>query len=210
LYVAALFLLDGVGRSATLNFFGQRSAEYFYFYWLSDVVLALGAFLLVCAFFYRACAREEKMWQILRLALVAVFVLVLGYSALSLTTRYTQLYTTTFIIEFSQNLYFTCLVLNTMLYVMMQQFAIDDDELGLFVCGLGMQFAGEAANLALYHLVSHDSFARHFFGFLNPLFTLGMLLIWIYAVVKLPRTVPVGSKAGEEIALLESMADKVV
>jgi hypothetical protein len=39
-----------------------------------------------------------------------------------------------------------------MLYVMLQQLAIDDDELGLLVCGMGVQFAGEAAWFALLAL----------------------------------------------------------
>jgi hypothetical protein len=206
LYVAALFLLDGVARSAWLSFFGAKSTEYFYFYWLTDVGLTLGAFLLVCAFFRRACSREDKMWGFVRLLLVSVFVLVLGVSALKLTSHYSHL-TTTFIIEFGQNLYFSCLVLNTMLYVMMQQFALDDDELGLLVCGLGVQFAGEAAGLALCHLTSGQPFAKLLFSFLNPACTLGMLLTWIYAITKTPQTVPVGSKLGKQVTLLEAVAD---
>ena len=62
LYVGMLFALDGVARAAVLNYFGQKSNQYSYFYWLTDVALALGAFLLICGFFRRACAREEKMW----------------------------------------------------------------------------------------------------------------------------------------------------
>ncbi|HXW16135.1 MAG TPA: hypothetical protein VEN79_16630 [Terriglobia bacterium] len=206
LYVAALFLLDGVARSASLSFFGVKSTQYFYFYWLTDVVLALGAFLLVYAFFRRACAQEDKMWRFVRLVLVSVFVLVLGVSALKLTSHYSHL-TTTFITEFSQDLYFSCLVLNTMLYVMIQQFAIDDEELGLLVCGVGVQFAGGAAGLALIHLTTGQGFARQFFGLLNPACTLGMLLIWIYAIVKVPQAVPVRSRVGKNAALLEAIAD---
>jgi membrane-associated HD superfamily phosphohydrolase len=204
LYVAALFMLDGVARSAVLNFFGQASRQYNYFYWLTDVVLAIGAFLLTCAFFRRAFAQEEKMWRVVRLALVSVFVLVLGISALSLTRNYAHLYTL-FIVEFSQNLYFSCLVLNTLLYVMMQQLAIDDDELGLLVCGMGVQFAGEAACLALFHLTVGEHFARVIFSFVNPACTLGMLLIWIYAIVKVPEAVPVPSQVGKQAALAEAL-----
>ncbi|MBZ5668168.1 MAG: hypothetical protein LAO04_00335 [Acidobacteriia bacterium] len=206
LYVTLLFGLDGVARPAVLNYFGRTSVQYAYFYWLTDVVLALGAFLVICSFFQRACAREEKLWRFVRLLLFLVFVLVGAISALSLTRNYTQLFTS-FIIEFSQNLYFTCLVLNTLLYVMIQQLAIDDDELGLLVCGIGVQFAGEAAALALYHVTLGENFARLLFNFLNPACTLGMLLIWVYAIGKTPQAAPARSRAGEDAALAEAIAD---
>jgi len=206
LYVASLFLLDGVARSASLSYFGQSSAQYYYFYWVTDFALALGAFLLVCGFFRRACYKDEKRWSMIRLALISVFVIVLGVSALSLTHNYANLYTL-FMIEFSQNLYFTCLVLNTFLYVMIQQLEIEDDELGLLVCGLGVQFAGEAAGLALFHVTLGGNFARIFFGLLNPACTLGMLLIWIYAIGKTSQEVPVSSELGNKVRLVEAVAD---
>jgi len=206
MYVGALFLLDGVARSASFSFFGQGSTQYYYFYWVTDVMLALGAFLLVCGFFHRACAQDEKRWAFVRLLLVSVFTIVLGVSALSLTRNYAHLYTM-FIIEFSQNLYFSCLVLNTLLYVMIQQLEIEDDELGLLVCGLGVQFAGEAAGLALVHVTWGGAFATILFGYLSPICTLGMLSIWIYAIGKAPQEVPVPSKLGKKAALLEAVAD---
>jgi hypothetical protein len=206
LYVVCLFLLDGVGRNAVVNYFGLRSVQYAYFYWLSDVVLAMCAFLLICSFFHRACAQEEKMWRFVRTLLVCVFVLVLGISALALTRHYSQLYTA-FIVEFSQNLYFSCLVLNTLLYVMIQQFAIDDDELGLLVGGIGVQFAGEAACLALLHLTSGENFARVLAMLLPPACTLGMLSIWIYAISKTPEAVTVRTQVDKRAALLHAVAD---
>jgi len=206
LYVAALFMLDGLARSASFSYFGQGSTQYYYFYWVTDVALALGAFLLVCNFFHRACAHEDKMWKFVRLALVLVFVFVLAYSALKLTSNYSHLYTV-FIIEFSQNLYFTCLVLNTLLYVMMQQLVIDDDELGLLVCGLGVQFAGEAAGLALIHVTLRENFSVLLFSVLNPVCTLGMLSIWIYAITRTPQEVPARSKVGNQEGLLQAVAD---
>ncbi|MGD1156341.1 MAG: hypothetical protein ABSA41_10975 [Terriglobia bacterium] len=206
LYVTLLFCLDGVARPAVLNYFGRASVQFAYFYWLTDVVLAMGAFLLICSFFRRACTREQKLWRFVRLLLVFVFVLVAAISALALTRHYSQLYTG-FIVEFSQNLYFSCLVLNTMLYLMIQQLAIDDDELGLLVCGMGVQFAGEAAGLALYHVTLGENFARLVFSFLNPACTLGMLSIWAYAIVKMPQAAPVRLQAGKNAALAEAIAD---
>jgi len=206
LYVTLLFGLDAVARPVVLNYFGPASVQYAYFYWLSDVVLATGAFLLICNFFRRACKLEERLWRFVRLLLVFVFVLVAAISALTLTRHYTQLYTT-FIVEFSQNLYFSCLVLNTMLYLMIQQLAIEDDELGLLVCGMGVQFAGEAACLALLHLTSGGMFARVVAMVLPPACTLGMLATWTYAIVKTPQEVPVRAHVGKQAALVEVVAD---
>lgn len=185
LYVSGLFIVDAVARPAVLNLFGFGSPQYSYFYWLTDVVLALGAFLLICAFFRRACAHEEKMWQFTRLVLIFVFVLAVAVSALFLTRNYKELFSR-FIIEFSQTLYFACLVLNTLLYVMIQQLSIDDEELGFLVCGFGVQFAGEAACLALINLTFADNLPRFLLSLLGPACTLGMLLIWMYAIVKTP------------------------
>lgn len=205
LYVLLLFVVDGVARAAVLHYFGLESTQYRYFYWLTDVVLALGAFLLICAFFWRACAREDKLWAFTRLLLVFAFILVLGISALFLSRGYTHLFTH-FIIEFSQNLYFTCLVLNTLLYVMIQQLSIDDEELGFLVCGIGVQFAGEAACLALLRLTFAENLPRVLLSLLGPTCTLGMLLIWSYAIVKKPEAVPVRSLVGKQAALAEAVS----
>ena len=93
LYVFGFFVVDGVARPVVLHYFGFVIPQYSYFYWLTDVVLVLGAFLLICSFFRRACAREEKMWGFTRSLLVFAFVLVLAISALFLTRNYTQLFT---------------------------------------------------------------------------------------------------------------------
>jgi len=209
LYVTLLFALDGVARPAVFNYFGVssvRSHQYYYFYWLTDVVLAVGAFLLTCSFFRRACKHEEKLWRFVRVMLFFVPPLVVAISVLALSRNYDHLFTK-FMPEFSQNLYFSCLVLNTLLYLMIQQLAVDDDELGLLVCGMGVQFAGEAAGLALFNLTSGDSFARVLAPVLLPACTLGMLLIWIYAVVKVPEAVPVRSLAGRQAAMAEAISD---
>jgi hypothetical protein len=206
MYVASMFLLDGVARSATLSFFGQRSTQYFYFYWVTDVCLALGAFVLVCSFFRRACAKDMERWAMARNLLISVFAIVVVVSYLSISRHYSNL-STFFIIEFSQNLYFSCLVLNTLLYVMIQQLEIEDDELSLLVCGLGVQFAGEAAGLALVHVTLGETFSRILFSVLNPFCTLGMLAIWIYAIGKTPQTASVQAKVGGEGRLAQAVAE---
>lgn len=188
LYLAAMLLIDGVGRRYVFHQYGYNSLEYFYFYWLTDTALALGAFLLIYAFFRRACANEDrKLWRHVRLLLVLVFVLVLGISTLSISKNYDHLFSM-FMFKFQQNLYFTCLVLNTLLYIMMQQRDSEDSELGLLVCGMGLQFAGPAASFALKSLTPTSGFTEMLMDFIGPLCTLGMLLIWSYAVTRKPAT----------------------
>lgn len=188
LYLAAILLIDGVGRRYVFHHYGYNSLEYFYFYWLTDTVFALGAFLLISAFFRRACANQDrKVWHHVRLLLVLVFLLILGMSTFALSRNYDHLFSM-FMFEFQQNLYFTCLVLNTLLYIMVQKMDSEDCELGFLVCGMGVQFAGPAASFALKSLTPTSGVTTKVMDFVVPVCTLGMLLIWTYAVTRKPVT----------------------
>ena len=186
LYVLLLFASDGVGRPFFLYRYGIKSYQYTYFYWLTDVLLTLSAFVLICAFFRRACAQQEKRWGALRLLLTLVFLLVLGISCVSLSRNYKHLFSH-FIVEFQQNLYFACAVLNTLLYIMMQQIDCADDELGFLVCGLGIQYAGPAAGLALVYVTHLGQYASFLFTYLSPLCADGMVAVWLYAMTRAPK-----------------------
>ena len=72
---------------------------------------------------------------------------------------------------------------------------------------MGLQFAGEAAGLALVHVTSGENFARLIFSVLNPACTLGMLLIWIYAITRAPQAVAVHSRGSKQAVFLEAVAD---
>jgi len=196
IYVACLFLTDSVSRAYVLYRYGFNSPQYAYFFWLTDVLLTLAAFLLVCAFFRRASLQEKKMWHTLHPMLVFVFILVLGLSFVSLSHNYHNLFSR-FIVEFQQNLYFACLVLTTLLYLLLQQRQSADEQLILLVTGMGIQFAGPAANFALVYLTPGQRFASNLYTYIGPLCTLGMLLTWFYAVAWLPEAVPMRARAGE-------------
>ena len=142
------------------------------------------------------------MWRHIRLLLTLVLILVAGVSWFSLTQHYQQLFPR-FIIEFEQNLYFTCLVLNTLLFILIRKLELADGELTLLVGGLGIQFAGPAANFALVHLTQGSGVGNVLYTYVGPLCTLGMLSTWFIAVARVPRTVRVpelGSQAAEMTA----------
>jgi len=180
-YVLSL-LAAAVSRAITLCKYGITSRQYFYVYWSTDFLLVTAAFLLVCLLFRRACFRQEKLWRFVRLLLAFVFVLVVGVSGLILSHKYSDLFPY-FVFEFNQNIYFACLVLNTLLYLLLQHIESVDDQLGLLVCGVGIQFAGPAATLALVHLTTGEHFAQWLNSLTIPLCTLAMLLVWAYAIV---------------------------
>ena len=185
-YLSLLLAVDGIARPYVLYRYGYTSSQYAYFYWLTDVLLVLAAFLLVCMFFRRACVHEPRMWHFIRLLLTLVFALTLLVSFFSISRRYDgNLAPLT--MEFRQNLYFTCLVLNTLLYILIQKIESVDDELTLLVCGMGLQFAGPAANFALAHLTPGQNFYDLLYPYVGPLCTLGMLLTWFYALVRVPQ-----------------------
>jgi hypothetical protein len=178
-YLLSLLAVDEVVRRYFFHRYGLNSLAYAYSFWLTDVLLALEAFGLICIFFRRACVPE--WWRVLRLSLTAVFILVTAISYLSLSHHKHNLLHD-FIYEFEQNLFFTCLVLNTLLFVMLQRMEGADQELGLLVCGMGIQFAGPAAGLALVHVTQGWPAAYSLLGHAMPVCTLGMLLVWLYAI----------------------------
>ena len=181
-YLSSLLAAE-VARACVLHAYGLKSRQYSDVYWRTDFLVVISLFILVCLFFRRACLHQEKMWRYLRLWLTFICLLVVGISGLLFSHQYGNLFTD-FVVEFNQNLYFTCLVLNTLLYLLLQQIDSADDQLGLLVCGVGIQFAGPAATLALVHLTTGGGFAQSLAYFTIPLCTLGMLLVWAYAIVR--------------------------
>jgi hypothetical protein len=188
LYLIASLGLNGA-RYYTLYHYGLASREYAYSYWTTDLLLVLAAFLLVSAFFRRACSENGKMWRHVRLLLVTVLILVLCISIVSLSHHTGGIFTF-FIVEFQQNLYFACLVLNTLLYLLVVKMEVADDRLGLLVCGLGIEFAGPAAGLAFYYLTGGDQ-GRLIGVYFVPLCDVGMILTWFYAIARVPRVASV-------------------
>jgi hypothetical protein len=190
-YLLSFAAVDLAVRPYFLYHYGLDSLAYAYCYWLTDALLALEAFGLMCIFFRRAC--PPKLWDVLRLALPLAFILVAAISCRSLSIHKNTLLHD-FIYEFEQILFFTCLVLNTLLYVMLTQTESADSELGLLVCGMGILFAGPSAALALVHVTFAGSFSVWLLAHVMPLCTLGMLLVWLYAITathkEATRTLP--------------------
>jgi hypothetical protein len=195
-YVAALFGVDAVGRGWVLQHYGATSAAYYYAYWLTDLLLALGVFLLVCSFFRRACQDHQEVWAFVRPTLTLVLVLVIVVSAVALRANFQNLFSS-YIYEFNQDLYFVCLVLNTVLYLMLQRFRRGQDPLNLLVCGLGVQLAGPTAGIALVYLMGNQGVSRVVVVYLSSICFVVMMLIWSYAIARMPSEIPGTGSTGQ-------------
>ena len=189
-YVAALFGVDAVGREWVLQHYGDGSA-YYYSYWLTDLLLALGVFLLVCTFFRRACQGQEQVWAFVRPTLRFVLILVTVVSVVSLRANFRNLISY-YIYDFTQDLYFVCLVLNTVLYLMLQRFKRGHEPLNLLVCGLGVQLAGQTVGSAFGSLLGSGKILTY----LSPLCFLAMMVIWLYAFARIPAEAPGSGATG--------------
>ena len=187
IYAVLFLLIDAVARPYFLYSYGFTSREYVYCYWSTDVLIEFAAFLLVCSFFKRALRDDRERWLLVRRVLGSAFVLVFAVSVFSIFRNSGHLIGAHFIIEFQQNLYFAVLVLNSMLYIMMQQLDSHDEELSMLVCGLGILTAGPAACFALVHLTPGLSSSRALLGVILQFGALGMLLTWIYAVGRMAQ-----------------------
>ncbi|HEX5481928.1 MAG TPA: hypothetical protein VFZ08_04810 [Terriglobia bacterium] len=191
LYVTGYVIIDAVLRPGVLNYYGFKSVQYQYCYWITDVALTLGAFLLIAAFFRRVCKAKRETWSMVRSMLAAVFVLIAVISYFALINHYDHLFSR-FIVEFQQNLYFACLVLNTLLYIVLQQTDSANEELSFLVLGLGIEFAGSAASMALMYLTPGGQDAGILAAFAAQICNLGMFLTWFYAITQATKkkTVP--------------------
>jgi hypothetical protein len=184
-FYLAVSLGVGVARTCALNYYGFSSSKYGYCYWTTDLLLVLAAFVLVVSFFRRACSENREMWQFVRMLLTAVIVAIGVISYFSLASHHDNFFSI-FIIEFSQNLYFASLVLTTLLYLMTLRMEIADERLGMIVCGLGIEFAGPAASLALFYLTNGEWVSRIIGVYFIPLCDIGMILTWFYAISRVP------------------------
>lgn len=197
LFVLTLFAIDAGVRPLSLIRYGQGSTEYFDLYWLTELILTFAAFSLIYAFFRNALQHRE-VWKTIRPALAIVLALELGVSSAAFLQHYHQhqLFTR-FVYDFSQDLYFTCVVLNTALYLTLAWFKNRDELLHLLVCGLGIQYAGPAAAAAVAYL-THNGYALKY---LSPVCAVLMLCIWIYAVARQPRATAGISSGGGPLAM---------
>ncbi len=168
--------------------YGPQSRQYAIGYWITDYVLVLAVFLLIASFFRRVCAKRPEVWRRIWLTLVAVLIMT-GAVSFGIVAARGHSFFPYFVIEFQQDLYFACLVLTTVLYLMVVKFDHGDDQLGLLVTGLGMMFAGSAASYALFIAGGRGPLYGILTGYIPQISDIAMLAVWFYAAARMPKYV---------------------
>lgn len=186
IYLFLFLLLDGLARYYTLFHYGFRSLAYFEVYCLTDVILTVAAFALICALVRRACASNKKVWHNLRPLLGLLFFLLVAGSYFMIASNHGLRYPE-FVVRFQRNTYLACLVLTALLYIVVQRSGVRDEELAMLVFGMGILLAGPVAALALFKLFAQSDFVNVLINHVDQACMLGMLLTWWYAITRLPH-----------------------
>jgi len=169
-FAVALVVVDAVVRPLCEQWYGTTSRVFFYTYWISDVVLLVLLFGVVCSFFPRS-VRWVMLGFFAGMCALAAAVLRFGFSQIAASGNL-------FIYAFEQILYMCCLALDTALLVVGRCRGQCGISLRLFVSGIGIQTAGAAVILACWvYQYPKDNGSLDYL----PLATMLMLAAWLLA-----------------------------
>lgn len=168
-----------VVRYQALSRYGLRSSEYTYCYYYSDAILTIFLYLaLITLYLYvfdeMKAEKYVRLAAILLLAGTALFsYLVVQQSALRMATS--------FVYEFSQNLYFVGLVLTYVLWGAILKLRETRTQLIQLVLSLGVYFSAFAATFALENMFPNFQSVTY----IAPVFGCLLPLAWAYAFLRL-------------------------
>ena len=182
LFLSAYFLLD-LGSSAVryffLNKFGQRSAEYSYAYFYTDLLLTLALYVALISLYSRVFGelrfnRHVRFGAVLLLLGTAVF-------SYAVVVQSEHRLTSEFAYELSQNLYFVGLVLTYILWGAVLKLRETRTRLVQFILALGLYFSAYAACYALTNLSSQYLLVQYMSGAIGCLLPLAWTVtMWRY------------------------------
>jgi hypothetical protein len=178
LYMLFSFVVSVV-RYQALSQYGLRSSEYTYCYYYSDAILTIFLYLaLITLYLYvfdeMKAEKYVRLAAILLLAGTALFsYLVVQQSALRMATS--------FVYEFSQNLYFVGLVLTYVLWGAILKLRETRTQLIQLVLSLGVYFSAFAATFALENMFPNFQSVTY----IAPVFGCLLPLAWAYAFLRL-------------------------
>jgi len=148
-----------------------------------------------------------RRWAFLfRLALIAV----MSYAFVS---RYLpNLYRRELFLELQRNLYFTSTALTILVWITLERLRLRDLQLRVVVCGIGVSSALQACAGILMSGAPGNGLGgiKYIFRRTGPVATSAMLLVWVYAIMRLPTFPHAGFDENESYPVEKGLAPVMV
>src|SRR5208283_380211 len=141
-----------IGRFLILWSYGQRSPQYMYSYYYSDVLLTLALFVALISL-YSHVLRELRAGEYVKWGAVFLLLGTAGFSY-AVVAQSAERLSTSFAYELSQNLYFVGLVLTYILWGAVLKLRETRTRPVQIILSLGLYFSAYAASYALLNLAS--------------------------------------------------------
>jgi len=148
-----------IGRFFFLSSYGQSSDQYMYFYYYSDALLTLALFVALISL-YSHVFGELRAGDYVRWGAVLLLLGTAGFSY-AVVVQSTARFSTRFVYELSQNLYFVGLVLTYILWGAVLKLRETRTRVVQIILSLGLYFSGYAASYALMNFSGKFSIIRY-------------------------------------------------
>jgi hypothetical protein len=184
-------LICSAFRQRVLYVYGFKSPEYFYTYFLTDLLLSVMFFMAILSVF-DIMLRDSPIRTQARVAFVICFAVVATLSYFAISNSISQFYKH-YIIEFQQNIKFTSVVLTTLMCIGLAHLRVKDPRLRVLVSGLGALAGMQAAFYALQGILQTNlseqnyAAASEILRRIPPLACITMLGLWCSALVRVPE-----------------------
>jgi hypothetical protein len=172
---ALLFLFtDLVARPTVLRRYGYVSIGYSYFYWASDMVLCLGAYLALFSVCRRTFGGSRRLWSYIRTLLIGSLIVAVALSAVQSSALprilFFELEENVFLLLFAQSL-LLCLFL-----------ARSGNSAGLkwLAFGLWLQMATPGLSVLLARFGMYSSSSFRYISWTSSYFVVG---VWLYVII---------------------------
>ena len=175
------FFLMNLSRFVVCIRYGFGSSEYVYFYYYSDALGTIFLYFSVMAF-YQLVFEQIGVSKYVRGLSIALLTGTAWFSYMVVNQHSTQ-FTTRFVVELSQNLYFVGVVLTYLLWGAVLKLRETRTRIIQLVLSLGIFFSASAGAYALRNLFSHPELVK----FIPPLVGTFLPLAWAYTFLKVPE-----------------------
>ena len=175
--------LVNCGQYACIRQFGFDSSQYGYFYFYTDGLLMILVFVVIIHF-YEQIFIEMHVGRYIRGAAMLLLGATALFSALVIH-EHQEHFTGKFIGEFSQNIYFVCLVLTYLLWGAVLKLRETRAQLVQLILALGIFFSGTAGTYALQNLF--PGLWLVFLHWLPDVTGVWLPAAWLYTFAKVPE-----------------------